>query len=584
MILKYLTKRDWTLVIASVALVCVQVWLDLEIPGYMSSITMLMQTGGTVDQVLNEGYKMVACALGSLLSSIIVGYFAAVVAASLSKKLRELEFQHVESYSMEDIGKFSIASLITRSTNDITQVQTTVAMGLQVMIKAPITAVWAITKILGKGEEWTIATAVAVIVMMAVIIVLMRFVVPRFKKIQWQTDNLNRVTDENLTGLRVVRAYNAESYQEKKFDDANAELTGNNLFTTRAMGIMMPTISAVMNFLSLSIYWIGAYLIMDAGSIADKMTLFSNMIVFSSYAMQVILSFMMLVVIFMVLPRATVAAHRIEEVIDTDTKITDGKIDSAPEGSPQGEVSFQHVSFKYPGAEEYVLRDVSFDVKKGETVAFIGSTGSGKSTLINLVPRFYDVTDGKVLVDGIDVRDYTQEALHSKLGYVPQKAVMFAGTVTSNVNYGNTSNERTADDVKRAIAIAQGTDFVERMENGYEGQIAQGGTNVSGGQKQRLSIARAVCRGPEIYLFDDTFSALDYKTDRLLRDSLKKETAGVTSLIVAQRIGTIMNADKIVVLDEGRMVGIGKHDELLKNCEVYREIAYSQLSEEELSR
>jgi ATP-binding cassette subfamily B protein len=484
---------------------------------------------------------------------------------------------------MEEINRFSTSSLITRSTNDITQVQMLIVIALQLVIKAPIMAVWAMTKIYGHGFEWSLATAVAVLVILAMVIVLMIFVIPKFKKMQTLTDNITRVTRENLTGLRVVRAYNAEDYQEAKFETANKELTDTQLFTNRAMAIMMPVLMTTLNVLSLAIYWIGAYLI-DAAQMMDKLTVFSNMVVFSMYAMQVIMSFMMLVIIFIMWPRASVSAKRINEVLDTKPSIVDGK-ETIGKSGLVGEVAFNRVSFKYPDATDYVLEDVSFTAKQGETVAFIGSTGSGKSTLINLIPRLFDVTDGEVLVDGVNVKDYKLEALYDKIGYVPQRAVLFKGTVESNVAYGDNSNADgfSIDDVKKAIHIAQGTEFVEKMQDGYSAAISQGGTNVSGGQKQRLAIARAVCRKPEIYIFDVSFSALDYKTDRVLRSKLKQETAGVTSLIVAQRIGTIMDADKIIVLDQGKIVGQGTHKELLRDCVVYREIAMSQLSEEELA-
>ncbi len=581
-IFKYLKPREWLMAFISLFFVVAQVWLDLKSPDYMSKITMLVQTpGSAMSDIWIAGGKMLLCTLGSLISAIIVGFFAARIAATFSKQLRSLLFNKVEAFSMEEINRFSTDSLITRSTNDITQVQMLITMGLQLIIKAPITAVWAITKIAGKGFEWTLTTGAAVVILIVMIGFLMIFVIPKFKKMQTLTDNMNRVTRENLTGLRVVRAYNAEDYQEKRFEQANDELTATQLFTSRAMAIMMPVMSMIMSGLSLSIYWIGAYLI-NAAEMTDKLTLFSNMVVFSSYAMQVIMSFMMLVMIFIMLPRASVSAKRINEVLDTKPTILDG---TRTEGIPglAGEVTFKHVGFKYPGAADYVLKDVNFTVKQGETIAFIGSTGSGKSTLINLVPRFFDATEGEILIDGVNIREYTQEALHNKIGYVPQKAVIFRGTVSSNVAYGdNGQGGYSADEIKKAVAIAQGSDFVERMDGGYEADISQGGSNVSGGQKQRLAIARAVCRKPEIYIFDDSFSALDYKTDRVLRSVLKKETAGVTSMIVAQRIGTIMDADQIVVLNEGRVVGKGRHRDLLQTCEVYRQIAMSQLSEEEL--
>lgn len=581
-IFKYLKPKEWLMALFSLIFVIVQVWLDLKSPDYMSEITMLVQTpGSAMSDIWLAGGKMLLCTLGSLASAVIVGYFAARIAAAFSKRLRSLLFNKVESFSMEEINRFSTDSLITRSTNDITQIQTLITMGLMLIIKAPITAVWAITKIAGKGFEWSLVTGAAVALLVVMIGIIMIFVIPKFKKMQTLTDNMNRVTRENLTGLRVVRAYNAEDYQEKKFEEANEELTGTQLYTSRATAIMMPVMNMIMSGLSLSIYWIGAYLI-NAALMTDKLTLFSNMVVFSSYAMQVVMSFLMLVMIFIMLPRASVSAKRINEVLDTEPTILDGSHTNGVPGL-KGEVTFQHVGFKYPDAADYVLEDVNFTVKQGETIAFIGSTGSGKSTLINLVPRFFDATEGEILIDGVNIKEYTQEALHNKIGYVPQKAVLFKGSVSSNVAYGdNGGNGFSEHEIKKAVAIAQGTDFVERMEGGYEADIAQGGTNVSGGQKQRLAIARAVCRKPEIYIFDDSFSALDYKTDRILRNVLKKETAGVTSMIVAQRIGTIMDADQIIVLDEGRVVGKGKHKDLLQNCEVYRQIAMSQLSEEEL--
>ena len=581
-IFKYLKPKEWLMAFISLVFVVVQVWLDLKSPDYMSEITMLVQTpGSAMSDIWLAGGKMLLCTLGSLAGAVIVGFFAARIAAAFSRRLRSLLFHKVESFSMEEINRFSTDSLITRSTNDITQIQMLITMGLMLIIKAPIMAVWAITKIAGKGYEWSLVTGAAVALLVVMIGIIMIFVMPKFKKMQALTDNMNRVTRENLTGLRVVRAYNAEDYQEKKFREANEELTGTQLYTGRAMAIMMPIMSMIMSGLSLSIYWIGAYLI-HAAQMADKLTLFSNMVVFSSYAMQVVMSFLMLVMIFIMLPRASVSARRINEVLDTEPTILDGSLTNGVPGL-EGEVTFKHVGFKYPDAADYVLEDVSFTVKKGETIAFIGSTGSGKSTLINLVPRFFDATEGEILIDGVDIKEYTQEALHNKIAYVPQKAVLFKGSVSSNVAYGdNGGNGFSEDEIKRAVAIAQGTDFVERMEGSYEADIAQGGNNVSGGQKQRLAIARAVCRKPEIYIFDDSFSALDYKTDRILRNVLKKETAGVTSMIVAQRIGTIMDADQIIVLDEGRVVGKGKHKDLLQNCEVYRQIAMSQLSEEEL--
>lgn len=582
-IFRHLRTKEWCFVIISVLFIVAQVWLDLRLPEYMTEITELIQTEGSqMSEIYSAGGKMLLCALGSLLTSVIVGYFAAQIAANLSKRLRSEIFEKVESFSMEEIGSFSTDSLITRSTNDITQIQMIVAMGLQMIVKAPIMAVMAIIKIQNKGTwQWSILTAGAVIVLVATILFIMFYAVPKFKRIQGLTDNLNRVARENLTGLRVVRAYNAEAYQEKKFDAANEELTGTYLKAQRAMQVMNPMMSLIMNGITLGIYWIGAYLIHAAGA-SEKLSIFSNMVVFSSYAMQVIMAFMMLTMIFIMLPRASVSARRIEEVLDTKPKIVDGKA-SPEETTLCGEVEFRHVSFKYPDADEYVLHDINFKAHKGETVAFIGATGSGKSTIVNLVARFYDATEGEVLVDGINVKDYRLKDLYNKLGYVPQKAMLFSGTVSSNVAFGDNGKQPTGEDeIAMAVRTAQSADFVEKLEGKYEGAVAQGGANFSGGQKQRLSIARAICRKPEIYIFDDSFSALDYKTDRALRSALKKETSGVTSLIVAQRIGTIKDADRIIVIDDGCAVGIGTHDELMTSCEVYREIALSQLSKEEL--
>ena len=550
-------------------------------PDYMQQITVLVQTEGSKmkDILINGGY-MLLCAFGSLLSSIFVGYLAANISATFSLKTRKKLFTKVESLPMQEVKKFQTSSLITRTTNDITQVEMLIAMGLQLLIKAPITAIWAITKILNKSVEWSIITAIAVAILLTVIICLMLIVMPRFKIVQKLTDKLNNVTRENLTGIRVVRAFNAEDYQEEKFNKVNNDLTNLQLFNQKCFSIMSPVMYLVMYFLTLSIYFVGATLIKDA-MLADKLTLFGNMVVFSSYAMQIIMAFLMLAMIFMMLPRAQVSAKRINEVLDTEISIKDGNI-SSNKTKLKGCVEFKNVSFKYPDAEEYLLKDISFKANKGETVAFIGSTGSGKSTLINLIPRFYDVTDGEVLVDGINVKNYKEEFLHNKIAYVPQKAVMFDGTVSSNVSYGDNGKEISDKKIKEAIRVAQAEEFVLKMDDKYNTHIASGGTNVSGGQKQRLSIARAIAREPEIYIFDDSFSALDYKTDSVLRHELKKYTKDATSIIVAQRIGTIMNADTIIVLDNGEVAGMGTHKELLKNCEVYKEIALSQLSKEEL--
>lgn len=582
-IFKNFTRREWLLALAALVFIVLQVWLDLTMPDYMSEITVLVQTeGSTMAEIITAGGKMLACALGSLAASAVTAICAAKIAANFSANLRGKLFDKVQSFSMEEIGRFSTASLITRSTNDITQVQMLIVMGLQVMIKAPIMAVWAICKIAGKQVEWTISTAVAVVVLLIIVGICVILALPKFKKIQRITDDLNRITRENLSGLKVVRAYNAEEYQEKKFEGANTELTETMLFTQRTMAFMMPSIQLVMSGLSLAIYWIGAALINSAG-MAAKLTLFSDMMVFSQYAIQVVMSFMMLVMIFIMLPRASVAAKRICEVLDTEATIINGTETEGREGA-EGEVEFKNVSFRYPDADEYVLRDISFTAKKGETVAFIGATGCGKSTVVNLIPRFYDATEGEVLVDGINVRSYDQHALRNKIGYVSQKAVLFSGTISSNVAFGdNGKPEPSSQAVAEAVSTAQAEEFVLKNDEGYDAHVAQGGSNLSGGQKQRLSIARAVCRDPEMFIFDDSFSALDYKTDKILRKTLDEKCGSATRFIVAQRIGTIRDADKIIVLDDGMIVGMGKHNELMKDCEVYRQIALSQLSKEELA-
>ncbi len=579
---KKLDSKDWFYVVICVSLVVFQVWLDLKLPDYMSKITALVQTtGSSMGDILMQGGYMLLCAFGSLLSAIIVGYFAALLSSSFSRKLRKEIFEKVEYFGMEEIKKFSTSSLITRTTNDVTQVEMLIGMGLQMLIKAPIMAVWAISKIINKSIEWSALTGVGVLILLTAVIGLMIIVLPRFKIVQKLIDRINGVTRENLTGIRVIRAFNAEEFQKNLFAEVNNTLTNTQLFNQRCFSILNPIMNLVMHFLTLGIYVIGTYLIMEAHML-EKITLFGNMVVFTSYGMQVIMSFLMLAMIFMIWPRAQVSAARINEVLVEEAHVVDG---DKTEGKPGciGTVEFKNVSFKYPDADEYLLKDISFKVNKGETIAFIGSTGSGKSTLINLVPRFYDVTDGEVLIDGINVKEYTQEALHNKIGYVPQKAFMFTGSVKENVAYGeNGKGEKSDKKIKEAIEVAQGTDFVMSMENGYDSHIARGGTNVSGGQKQRIAIARAIARDPEIYIFDDSFSALDYKTDATLRRELKNYTKDATSMIVAQRIGTILNADKIVVLDKGKCVGIGTHKELLKNCQIYQEIALSQLSEEEL--
>lgn len=577
------TKKEWLLAALSVAFVVVQVWLSLTMPDYMREITMLIQTPGSeMPEILSAGGMMLACALGSLAASVVTAVCAARIGTSFSANVRRLLFAKVQAFSMEEIGHFSTASLITRSTNDVTQVQMLIVLGLQMLIMAPIMAVWAICKIADKQWEWTMSTAAAVGVLLIVVLVALVLALPKFRKLQQLTDDLNRVTRENLTGLRVVRAYNAEDYQEHKFDLANDNLTRTQLFAQRTLAFLMPSIQLIMSGLSLAIYWIGAVLI-DAANMVGKVSLFSDMMVFSQYAIQVVMSFMMLVMIFMLLPRVQVAAKRINEVLATEPAIHDGTRTEGAEGHA-GEVVFKNVSFRYPDAEDSVIENISFTAKRGETIAFIGATGCGKSTVVNLIPRFYDASEGEVLVDGVNVREYTQQALRNKIGYVSQKAILFAGSVRDNINFGDNGRGPIADEmVKQAIATAQATEFIEQMEDGYDGRVSQGGDNFSGGQKQRLSIARAVARQPEIFIFDDSFSALDYKTDRTLRATLDRECGDATRFIVAQRIGTIRDADKIIVLDEGRIAGMGTHDELIKTCEVYQQIALSQLSKEELA-
>ena len=580
-ILKNVNKKEIGIFIICFILIFIQVWLDLKMPDYMSKITVLVQTEGSkMSDIIINGLYMLTCAFGSLLSAVFTGFLASKISSNFSKKLRKKIFDKVENLSLHEVKTFSTSSLITRTTNDVTQIEMLISIGLQLLIKAPITAVWAVTKILNKSWQWSTVTAVGLVILLSTVAIITSFVIPRFKKVQKLTDKLNGVTRENLTGIRVVRAFNAEKYQENKFENTNNELTNIMLFNQKKFAFMQPIMYLVMYGLTLSIYFIGAYLIKDA-LMVDKLPIFGDMIVFSSYAMQVIMAFMMLSMIFMILPRAQVSANRINEVLEEDISIKDGLIDKDTT-KEKGTIEFKNVSFKYPDADEYLLKNISFKVNTGETIAFIGSTGSGKSTLINLVPRFYDATDGEILIDGINVKDYKQEFLYNKLGYVSQKAVMFNGTVKSNVIFGKGKKKITNKKIEEAIKVAQAEEFIMKLDNKYDSHIAQGGTNISGGQKQRISIARAIAREPEIYIFDDSFSALDYKTDSQLRKELKKYTKDATTLIVAQRIGTIMNADKIVVLDKGVIVGIGKHKELLKNCDVYKEIAYSQLSKEEL--
>ena len=581
-LLKNLPKRNWFMMLFAIGFVVLQVWLDLTIPDYMADITSLVQTDGSkMADIMAAGGKMLLCAFGSLAATVVVAIISSRIASDFSAVLRAKLFNKVQGFSMEEIGRFSTASLITRSTNDVTQVQMFVTMGFQVLVKAPILAIWAVCKISAKSWQWTFSTGVAVAVLLIIVGLCVSIALPKFKKLQELTDDINRVTRENITGINVVRAYNAEKYQETKFETANNNLTKTQLFTSRTMSFMMPGIQLIMSGLPLAIYWIGAYLINKA-DMTSKITLFSDMVTFSSYAMQIVMAFMMMVMVFIILPRASVAAKRINEVLDTEATIEDGDKDIKDSGI-RGEIEFKNVNFKYPDAEDYVLSDISFSVKKGETLAIIGATGCGKSTVINLIPRFYDVTEGEVLVDGVNVKDYKQKELRNKIGYVSQKATLFGGTVKSNIAYGDNGKDGFMEsDIVDSVYVAQASEFVEKMDEGYDSYIAQGGGNLSGGQRQRLSIARAVCRHPEIFIFDDSFSALDYRTDRALRSALKKECADATKIIVAQRIGTIRDADKIIVLENGTIAGMGKHDELMKNCEVYRQIAYSQLSKEEL--
>ena len=574
---KNFNKKEWIIFGICFLLIFFQVFLELKIPEYMSKITILVQTEGSkINDIVINGSYMILSAFGSLVAAVIVGYLIANVTATFSLKLRQKLFNKVEDLSISNIKKFSTSSLITRTTNDITQVETLIGVGTQLIIKAPITAIWAITKILNKSWQWSVVTSIAVLILLIMVSFIIFIVMPRFEIVQKLLDKLNGLTRENLTGIRVVRAFNAEKYEENKFSKVNQDLTDQQLFNQKKLSIMHPVMMSILYFLTLSIYLIGAHLIQDA-NIIDKLPLFGDMIVFSSYSMQIIMSFLMLAMIFMLLPRAKVSSVRINEVLDINDNIIDGKIKT---NDIKGTIEFKNVSFKYPDSEEYLIKDISFKVSRGETVAFIGSTGSGKSTLINLIPRFYDVTEGEILVDNINVKDYKLESLYDKIGYVSQKAIIFSGSINSNTSFGN--KKITKDKIKEAINVAQGKSFVEKMDNKYDSDISQSGLNLSGGQKQRLAIARAIAKDPEIYIFDDSFSALDYKTDSILRKELKKYTEDATVLIVAQRIGTILNSDKIVVLDNGKCVGVGTHKELLNNCEVYKEIAYSQLSKEEL--
>lgn len=576
---KNFNRKDILIVLLCVLIMFFQVWVELRLPEYMSEITKLIQSTGTkMNDILEPGLYMLACAFGSMLSAVIIGYFSSALSASFSLKLRDKIFKKVQSLSTSEIKEFSTSSLITRTTNDVSQIEMLIAMGLQAMIKAPIMVVWAVSKILNKSMALSSIVGAGVLILLLNIIIIMFIVLPRFKKIQKITDKVNNLTRENLMGIRVVRAFNAEKFQRDRFNVVNEELTNTHITIQKTFAVMSPVMYLVMNFLTLGIYFVGSYLIINA-SMIDKINIFSDMVVFTSYGMQVIFSFLMLTMIFMILPRSQVSANRINEVLNSSSSILDGNIEKTKE---VGTVEFKDVSFKYPDADEYLLRNISFKANKGEVVAFIGSTGSGKSSLINLIPRFYDATDGEILVDGVNVKDYKLEKLHNIVGYVGQKAFMFTGSVKSNVSFGDNGKKINDKDISDAIKVAQASDFVSKMDKGIESHIARGGTNVSGGQKQRLSIARAIARNPEIYIFDDTFSALDYKTDSKLRKELKKYTKDATTLIVAQRIGTIINADRIIVLDKGECVGMGTHKELLENCDVYKEIALSQLSKEEL--
>ena len=573
---KNINKKELLFVILAILFVVIQVKLDLKLPDYMSNITKLVQTEGTVKEIFNLGLEMLGIAFLSLGTSFIVGFFATYLASHFGMKTRGKIYRKVFELSESEIKEFSVPSLITRTTNDVGQIQMLISFGLQALIKAPIMATFAIIKIAGKNFNFSLITIIAVVILLILIITVISIVIPKFKIVQKLTDNLNRITRENLTGIRVIRAFNAEEYQNKKFEDANSALTNTQLFNQKVLGIIGPVMTLVTSSLTLAIYFVGAFLINEA-NMFDKITIFSDMVVFSSYAMQVIISFMMLVVIFLIYPRASVSAKRILEVLMKETSIKGGKIKKS---ESLGTIEFKNVSFKYPDAEEALINDISFKINKGETVAFIGGTGSGKSTVVNLIPRFYDVTSGSILVDDIDIRKYKLETLYDKIGYVPQRAVMFSKSVRDNVSYGK---KKVSDKIiNDALAVSQSLEFVNKMENGVDSLIARGGTNVSGGQKQRLSIARSIAKKPEFYIFDDTFSALDNETDLRLRKELKKYTKDTTTIIVASRIGTIINADKIIVLDSGRIVGIGTHLELLKSCQVYQEIAKSQLNEEEL--
>lgn len=582
-LIKRTNAKERLLVLASVLFIVGQVWMDLKVPDYMSQITTLLQTPNTaISEILKPGGWMILLSLMSFVFSSIVGLFAAKLAASLTCRLRQEMFGQVMDYSTYEIQQFSIPSLTTRTTNDLTQIQQVVAMGLQVMIKGPITAVWAVLKIAGKNWQWTTTTGVAVLILLIMLSIVLTLVQPRFAKVQQLTDKVNSITRENLTGLRVVRAYNAEDYQEEKFEKANQDLTATNLFAGRVMALLSPGMSLISGGLTLAVYWIGAYMIQQAQG-GLKLSLFSDMIVFSSYAMQVVMSFVLMSMIFMILPRATVSARRINEVLTKESSVEFPTEGEKTQPEIKGTVEFDHVSFSYPDASEPVIHDISFKADQGDTVAFIGSTGSGKSTILNLIPRFYETTEGNISIDGQPINTYSHVNLNDIVGYIPQKPILFSGTIQSNLDFGTSGNQPLNEEkMQEALSIAQASEFVNEKEGKLKSPVAQNGSNFSGGQKQRLAIARVIARQPEILLFDDSFSALDYKTDKKLRQVLKEKLADTTKLIVAQRISTIMDADQILVLDEGRIVGQGTHDVLLATNSVYQEIAYSQLSKEEL--
>ena len=578
---RLLSKKEWLFVLLVAGFVVLSVWLDLKLPSYMSEITEKLYTGASWQDLMAPGGMMLLCAVCSGVASVVATFFVAQIAGGFGAKLRESVYKKVLGFSQNEINKFSTSSLITRTTNDITQIQMLVSFGLVVLVRAPVTAIWALSIILTKSWQWTALVGGAVLAIIIAVTILIIAVLPKYRKVQTLTDNLNRASRENLNGMRVVRAFNAEKYQEQKFEKANTDITNNELFINKSMAFMLPFMSLLSSGLSLGIYWLGAGIIQSAGSVAEKATLFGDMVVFMSYAMQLVISFIMLIVVFIMLPRALVASKRINEVLNTNSSITDGAGVKAT--TKKGEIEFVNVAFKYPNAENYILKDINFSLHRGQTLAVIGSTGCGKSTLVNLIPRLYDATQGEVKIDDVDVREYTLHQLNNKVAYVSQKPILFSGTIKENLQYGDSLGAETLDELNNALKIAQADEFVNKLENGIDTQLNQGGSNLSGGQKQRLSIARAIARQPEIIVFDDSFSALDYKTDKNLRTALKQNLKDTTCVIVAQRISTIKDADVILVLEEGVAVGMGTHAQLMKSCEVYRQIALSQLSEEELA-